>query len=406
MTARTRTTPEGAPGSQDAFTQAWRRQQPWWHGMYAIVWCVGFAATLLGKPGPRGVGIEVACVVGLLVAYVALGARALADEDERYGYAYHVLAWGLVLFVQYLNPATGTWVFFFALFPHLWAMLPVRAATVGTVVAVAAFALVRWEATGFDADRVTDIVVSSIISIGLSLALGLFVNRMVGEAQSRAAIIDELRSTQAQLASAERDRGVHEERERMAREIHDTLAQGFTSVLTLARASEAALARGDVEAALERLALLRSTAADNLSEARLIVAETTPGHLQSRTLVEALGRLVDAVRTESSIDARFEVAGTPTVHSAATDVVLLRAAQESLANVRRHSGASRVTVTLTYAAGSPTVLQVRDDGVGLGGAPFGFGLDGIAARAAEIGGHASVTSTPGQGALITVAVPG
>lgn len=397
----------GAPGSRDAFEEAWRRQQPWWHAMYAIVWIVGLVATLLGEPGPRGRAIEIACVVVLLAAYLGLGMRALRVEGTWYGLTYHAISWSCILLLQYLNPTTGTWVFFFALFPHLWAMLTVRQATIGTVVAVTAFALVRWEATGFDVERVPDIVVSSVISIGLSLALGLFINRMVSEAQSRATIIDELRIAQAQLAAIERDRGIHEERERLAREIHDTLAQGFTSVLALARAAEAALGRGDVATALERLTLLRSTAADNLSEARLIVAETTPGHLHSRTLVEALDRLVAAVRAEADLDARLEVHGTPTATSVASDVVLLRAAQESLANVRRHAKASAVTVSLHYTEGAPTVLRVSDDGVGFAGdTAFGFGLDGVTARAAEVGGQVRVDTTPGRGTVVTVEVPG
>ena len=79
--------------------------------------------------------------------------------------------------------------------------------------------------------------------MGLSLSLGLFINRIVFEAESRAQTIDELRATQARLAASERDRGVHEERERISREIHDTLAQGFTSVVALSRAAQAALAR-------------------------------------------------------------------------------------------------------------------------------------------------------------------
>jgi signal transduction histidine kinase len=133
---------------------------------------------------------------------------------------------------------------------------------------------------------------SAAFSLGLSLGFGLFILRLIAEAQSRAATIDALRQAQAQLAAAERDRGVSAERERLSREIHDTLAQGFTSVLSLGRAASAALARGDVALAEERLALIERAAADNLREARLIVAELTPGHLQSRTLTEAIERLV------------------------------------------------------------------------------------------------------------------
>ena len=108
-----------------------------------------------------------------------------------------------------------------------------------------AFGLVRWAETDFSSEDLLGILLSAVISMSLSLALGLFIHRIIGEAESRAATIDELRATQAKLAAVERDRGVHEERERISREIHDTLAQGFTSVVALSRAARGgARARG------------------------------------------------------------------------------------------------------------------------------------------------------------------
>ncbi len=243
--------------------------------------------------------------------------------------------------------------------------------------------------------------------MGLSLSLGLFINRIVGEAESRAETIDELRATQARLAAAERDRGVHEERERMSREIHDTLAQGFTSVVALARAAESALARGDVPTARDRLRLVERTASDNLDEARLIVAELTPGHLQSRTLAEALERLGAAVSSENGLRAAVRVAGEPVPLGGSGEVVILRTAQEALANVRRHASAHRVDVTLAYDDPARVVLTVTDDGRGFDAddARAGFGLDGVEARAAEVGGAVRVTSRPGGGTTLRLEVP-
>ena len=189
------------------------------------------------------------------------------------------------------------------------------------------------------------------------------------------------------------------ERERISREIHDTLAQGFTSVVTLARATELALDRGDLAAVRERLQLIEQTAADNLSEARLIVAEMTPGHLQSRTLSEALQRLVDAVSAESGMTGTLRVEGEPVVLPANSEVVLLRTAQEGLSNVRRHSGATTFEVALSYEPDGPVALAVSDNGVGFapGAEARGYGLDGATARAAEVGGRFDVDSAPGAG---------
>ena len=258
-----------------------------------IVWLAAVVVTLLDDPGAARPGPSLA-LLGVIARRLRraghprddLAATCAGRSPTRSSRGRPCSA------IQWVDPGTQAWLLYFTLFPQLWAMVPTRWAAIGTVVVVVAFALVRWAQTDF-ASRATssDPHLSGVISMGLSLALGLFINRIIGEAESRAETIDELRATQAQLAAAERDRGVHEERERISREIHDTLAQGFTSVVALSRAAQAALARGDVAAAGERLALIEHTASDNLDEARLIVAELTPGHLQSRTLGEALERL-------------------------------------------------------------------------------------------------------------------
>jgi signal transduction histidine kinase len=256
-------------------------------------------------------------------------------------------------------------------------------------------------------EELVGVAISTVIMLVLSLTLGLFIHRLVSEADARARTIDELHRTRAELATVERAQGVAAERERMSREIHDTLAQGFTSVVTLARATQSALERGDVDAVRERLRVIEETAAENLAEARLIVAEMTPGHLQSRTLSEALQRLVDAVSAGSGMRGALRVEGVPVVLPANSEVVLLRTAQEALANLRRHSRATRFEVLLTYAADAPVALEVTDDGVGFDRdtVSTGYGLDGATARAAEVGGSFEVDSAPGAGARLRVEVP-
>ncbi len=396
-----------AASSREDLSRMWRSQLVFWHLVFAVVWGTAIVIVLVEPPGRYGRGVEVACLLGVVLAYAVLALRGLVQNAVGWGTAYLVVAWGLVLTVQWLNPETQTWVLFFILFPQMWAMLGRRLASRGTFVVVGAFALIKWLTSDRSSGMAISIIVSSVISIGLSLALGLFIHRIITEAESRAETIDELRLAQDRLAAAERDRGVHEERERLSREIHDTLAQGFTSVLALARAADAALARDDVGTARERLALVESTAADNLREARLIVAELTPGHLQSRTLAEALDRLVTAVSTETSVRSRLVLNGEPVALGGATDVVLLRTAQEALSNVRRHSGAGTAVVELSYADPDRVVLEVSDDGRGFTPAEHrpGFGLDGLTARVAELGGAVSVTSAPGEGTRVRMEVP-
>ena len=177
---------------------------------------------------------------------------------------------------------------------------------------------------------------------------------------------------------------------------------------------QAALARGDTAAAGERLALIEHTASDNLDEARLIVAELTPGHLQSRTLGEALERLGAAVTSETGMRADVRVAGDPVPLGGSAEVVILRTAQEALSNVRRHASAARVDLTLAYDDPDEVVLTVRDDGARLrpGRRPVGVrarrragprGRGRRGGRGAQRAGHRH-DAAPGGAAVIRLLV--
>ncbi|NNM47921.1 histidine kinase [Knoellia koreensis] len=391
--------------SSEELDEMWRRQVRWWHALFAIL-LVATTGVLVFEGKPQ-LPWQLADVAGVAVVYAVWGWRGLGQQDLRAATAYVVVAWALMVVLMSLDGTGSAWILTFGLFPQTWASLPRNRAAVAVVVAVIAIAIVRvWQAPRTH-DQLAAIVISTVIMLVLSLTLGLFIDRIIREADSRARTIDELHLAQAQLAAAERAQGVAAERERMSREIHDTLAQGFTSVVTLARATQSAVDRGDLEAVRERLRIIEQTASENLAEARLIVAEMTPGHLQSRTLAEALQRLVDAVGQGSGMSGRLVVEGEPVVLQANSEVVLVRTAQEGLANVRRHSGASSFEVRLRYAADEPVSLEVADDGVGFewSGERAGYGLDGATARAAEVGGRFEVKTAPGEGTRLRVEVP-
>jgi signal transduction histidine kinase len=395
----------GAPaaGQDHALEEMWRRQQLVWHALFAVLLAVAAAVVLL-EPSSTRVP-QLALLGAMAVAYLVWGVRGLRQQG-REGLVYVVVVWVLFLVLVAAEPQGEPWLLTFALFPQTWAMVPKRTAVVVVVTGIAAFTALRVWQVSSTGEGLGGLFVGSLIMLALSLAIGLFVDRLVTEAESRSQALRELRAAQADLAAAERAQGVSAERERMSREIHDTLAQGFTSVLTLARATESALDRGDLDVVRERLRLIERTAADNLTEARLIVAETTPGHLQSRSLAQALRRLVDAVTEGTGLPAGLQVEGDPAPLPAACEVVLLRTAQEGLANVRRHARASRVDVRLSYLH-DRVVLEVVDDGTGFDAADRrpGYGLDGATARAGEVGGRLEVTSAPGAGTALRAEVP-
>ena len=195
------------------------------------------------------------------------------------------------------------------------------------------------------------------------------------------------------------------ERQRLSGEIHDTVAQGFTSIIMLLQAADADVGR-EPAAAREHLALALQTARENLAEARALVAALAPAGLEPGALDGALRRLTDAVPGHLGPPASFEVTGPAVPLPRAAEVMLLRVGQEALANVRQHARARQVQVRLRYGEGQ-VGLEVTDDGVGFdpGQPGGGYGLPGMRARAGEAGGRLEVRSSPGCGTTVRVVVP-
>jgi len=154
-----------------------------------------------------------------------------------------------------------------------------------------------------------------------------------------------------------------------------------------------------------RLTLAERTARENLAEARAVFAELGPLDLQTATLPDAIGRITDRIGTELGITACVDIAGEPRTLPRHAEVVLLRAAQEALANVRKHSMAKAVAIRLSYD-GDGTILEVTNDGDGFEPARAdGFGLRGMRARVEQVGGEVEVVSTVGRGTTVRVGMP-
>ncbi|MEU7803445.1 sensor histidine kinase [Micromonospora arborensis] len=214
----------------------------------------------------------------------------------------------------------------------------------------------------------------------------------------------------AQLLTQAREAGVLDERQRMAREIHDTLAQGLTGIITQLEAAEQTRDRSaDWRRHVDNaLALAR----ESLTEARRSVRAVRPETLETARLPDALVELGGRWSALNGVRAEVATTGTPRPLHPEIEVTLLRAAQEALANVARHAEASRVGLTLSYMTDRVT-LDVRDDGTGFdstdqpvprepGG---GYGLTAMRQRVTQVGGEVAVESEPGSGTAISASVP-
>lgn len=209
----------------------------------------------------------------------------------------------------------------------------------------------------------------------------------------------------ARLLVQAREAGVRDERQRMAREIHDTLAQGLTGIITQLQAAEHAEA--DPAAWRRHLAAATGLARESLSEARRSVHALRPEALQAGLFGEALAEVAQRWSARNGLAVEVTTTGTARPMGQDAEVALLRTAQEALANVAKHARAGRVGVTLSYLD-SQVALDVRDDGAGFDPSrtrPGGFGLVAMRQRVEEIGGTLQVESEPGAGTAISACVP-
>ncbi|HJP73879.1 MAG TPA: sensor histidine kinase [Pseudonocardiaceae bacterium] len=217
-----------------------------------------------------------------------------------------------------------------------------------------------------------------------------------------------------QLLDQAREAGILDERQRMAREIHDTLAQGLTGIITQLQAAEHAGA--DPDTWQRHITAATGLARESLTEARRSVHALRPEPLRTARLSEALTDVASRWSALNGISAQVTTTGTVLPLSPEAEVALLRTAQEALANVAKHARASRVGVTLSYLE-HEVALDVRDDGQGFdpaAGKPVvedetrmsgGFGLVAMRQRIEGLRGTLQVESEPGLGTAISACVP-
>jgi signal transduction histidine kinase len=257
--------------------------------------------------------------------------------------------------------------------------------------------------SGASAASASEALLVSGLSLGFALAMGLWISHIWTLSDERQALVDELRAAQSSLAALNRDAGVTSERERLAREIHDTIAQDLTGLVLLSEQSRRLLAAGDTAGAEAQLSMLEENARLALADTRSLVATSSPTSLDAG-LSSALERLAERFERETAIVATVSTDVTA-VLDRATEVVLLRCTQEGLANVRKHSGAAAASVTL-IASPDGAKLTIRDDGRGFdtGAANPGFGLSGMRDRLALVSGSLEVTSDA-TGTRVGVTLP-
>ncbi|MEZ5210622.1 ATP-binding protein [Gordonia sp. (in: high G+C Gram-positive bacteria)] len=364
------------------------------HLLFAVLMATGLARTIL-HGGPVLASVLGAAAVTACYLYGAIVISVRGTDIA--------VMWTLVLVAGWiaLTVVSPDFVWLaFVLAMLVWHFLPAHVAIPAEVViaATAMVASLRTDPAGIGA------VIGPIIGIGTAIAVTEAVHRVIDAAATREALARELVRTQLRLAEQEREASVLAERERIGGEIHDGAGQALAGIVMLLQSATDPVNPPGQRAAQAETALAMATAA--LAQTRTMLqrldAPVAPDALVDglRAAAEHAGRL--------GLPAQWHVHGDAGVLDADTRTVLLRAAQEALANAARHSGAHRAVVTLTVLDHAAH-LDVVDDGRGfqpaLADGGTGFGLAALGAHVERRGGAFAVDSEPGEGTTVHVQLP-
>ncbi|WP_309969056.1 sensor histidine kinase [Arthrobacter oryzae] len=396
---------------------------------------VGFAGLLLVAmarvlmSGPAAAGWPILALSLLLAAVYLIGTlleKRHSTDTKRFDPGPYAGWWLGAVSVMWLvliwASADFVWLAFPLFFLQLH-VLPRRAAlpviALCTVLVVVALAFHNRGPAG--AGLEVPMVLGPVFGAAFAVVTGLAYRALYLEAESQRRAAAELRRTRGELARSQHDAGTLTERARLAREIHDTLAQGFSSIVLMGRSAEKALDDGDSATARERLRTVQETASANLAEARNFVRGLQSPALEQMSLAGSLRRLCEKTEAEAAargagLHCRFDLEGDPVELSNPYSTTLLRAAQASLANVWVHAKASTAVVTLSFM-GTEVALDIYDDGVGFrpdaaaaGDNPqrkdgSGYGLRSLRERVAALAGTLAVESGPGEGTVVAIRLP-
>lgn len=378
------------------------------HAAFVLLLCSSFVRWLSRDQG----GTRAAWVLTLFAVFAALyllghflapPPRAGTPPSTRH------LTWLTSVSAVWVTLLTlapsATWCAMPLLFAGLYALPPRIAVPLAT--ALTALVVIS-EVRVAEGPLNPNMVVAPVAVAAVATAVFVHLQR---QATRQRALIDDLVRTRRDLAATERRAGVLAERQRLSGEIHDTLAQGLSSQRMLLQAAERVW-ETDPEAARAHILKAAGITSRSLAEARRFVHDLAPADLAEQSLPAALGALAER-ESGPGLTVEFRLDGDPGPLPDRTEATLLRIAQGALANVREHAAATRAALTLT-CLDDQISLDVADNGRGFDTTALpapapdrtrGHGLPAMRIRAHHSGGTLTVESTPGEGTVVSVAIP-
>ncbi|WHS50691.1 histidine kinase [Rothia sp. SD9660Na] len=403
------------------------------HVMFAFLLCFGAILALIGS-------VYQVRHAALGVLSLVLGGVYLAGTvyENRQGLPTTLttrftpaLLWLLIITLLWLGlmalDSSFTWVVFPIMFLYLHLLTPLAGVAATLVLCALAIALPLVGPAGFGLDYLLaeglapGYLIGPTLGALLAIVISFTYRALRADAARQYQLAQQLRAVHAELVQQQYSAGKLEERERLAREIHDTLAQGLSSIVLVSRAAASSLQEGKADAAAAQVRVIQDSAAANLAEARRFIRDLSSPALDD-SLVSALRALAASTETAQKaagkpLTCAFILEGKEETANALPEAVsatLMRVAQGALANVAAHAEASRAALTLSIWPGEVT-LDIFDNGRGFTPTPLvagtlsetgtGYGLTSLGERVARLDGSLDIESTPGEGTVLTARIP-
>ncbi len=383
---------------------AWSRLLPFWNGLGFVI--IAISIWLAFARGRLELSWTSVALPALFTIWHA-GAWRLDQRarDDQVAIRAAYIFIGLLIWTALARLDPQFMLLLAVLYPRIFSSLPISWAAAA---ALALMGLWLYAIMGYGSrSPMTTIVIGGVMTAS-AIGLGLFIHAIIKQSIERHALLEALEKTRGELARSERRAGVLDERQRLAREIHDTVAQSYTGIVTHLEAAEAAL-DGDLSQASLHLDQARAMARSGLDETRQLVWALRPDLAPGEPLERALGRMAAEWSRRQDTATTFTVSGEPRPLPAEIAAALPNMLREALNNVRKHARATQVDVTLSFFE-NRVALDVHDNGVGFAppsadGQSAGFGLRSLRDQAARLGGELALESEPGEGATVAVGLP-
>jgi signal transduction histidine kinase len=381
-------------------SEVWEQWDWVWHFSAYGLLILNIIFVYNSDPGIRNFALflVLSALLGLwYIPFINISTLRIWDHPKR-GVLYLVPGWaiwaGLISLTNQSLMLIGIFIpIIFSRFPFLWATGIIFFQTLGLYfLYIMLYPTEQW-------------LLILIIILGLliiSTIIGAFISSIIKQSTERQRLIDDLTRSRANLMRVEREAGRLTERQRLARDIHDTLAQHFTSIIMHLSAAK----HSNPESLQSEVQQAEDAAREGLNEIRRIVLDMQPEQIEKASLVEAVEEMAARWSAENRVQVKMKVTGTPHALPSSAETALLRITQEAMHNINKHAQAKNVNITFSFME-DLFVMDIADDGRGFDPSKNngGFGLKTMRGRIEELNGMLTIESERGGGTAIAVSLP-